>query len=293
MIKAVNFKKYYGKHRGVEDLSLEVKIGEIYGFVGPNGAGKSTTIRSLLGMLRPTSGELFLFDRPCTDRNLSEEKDRIGYLPSENHYYDRLRVRELFEYAAGYHKKDCSAKIAELCEMLSLDTSRLIEDLSFGNNKKVGIVLALMHEPELLILDEPTVGLDPLMQNRFYDLIRKEKARGATVFFSSHILSEVQRLCDRVGIIKEGRLIDEQDVKELRQTQYKKVYIKLINGTPFQSGGAALTELREAGGEVHFIYQGNAAELTRLLANNEVADFSVTEPDLEEVFMHYYQEDEK
>ena len=293
MIRAVGFKKYYGKHRGVEDLTLTVKTGEIYGFVGPNGAGKSTTIRSLLGMLRPTSGELFLFDRPCTDRVLSEVKDRIGYLPSENHYYDRLRVKELFEYAAGYHKKDCSLKTNELCEILSLDTSRLIEDLSFGNNKKAGIVLALMHEPEILILDEPTVGLDPLMQNRFYDLIRKEKARGATVFFSSHILSEVQRLCDRVGIIKEGRLIDEKDVKELRQTQYKKVYLKLMNGTPFRSGEAVLTELTETNGEVHFIYQGNAMDLARLLEKNNVADFSVTEPDLEEVFMHYYQEEKK
>lgn len=293
MIKTIHFKKYYGKNRGVEDLSLTVKNGEIYGFVGPNGAGKSTTIRSLLGMLKPTSGELLLFDRPCTDRNLAEVKDRIGYLPSENHYYDRLRVKELFEYAAGYQKKDCSAKIKELCELLALDTGRLLEDLSFGNKKKVGIVLALMHKPELLILDEPTVGLDPLMQNHFYDLIRKEKERGATVFFSSHILSEVQRLCDRVGIIKDGRLIDEKDVKELRKTQYKRVFLKLQNGTPFRPGEAVLTDLSETGGEVHFIYQGNAAELTRLLADNEVADFSVTEPDLEEVFMHYYQEDGK
>ena len=139
MIKTIHFKKYYGKNRGVEDLSLTVKNGEIYGFVGPNGAGKSTTIRSLLGMLKPTSGELLLFDRPCTDRNLAEVKDRIGYLPSENHYYDRLRVKELFEYAAGYHKKDCSAKIKELCELLALDTGRLLEDLSFGNKKKVGM----------------------------------------------------------------------------------------------------------------------------------------------------------
>jgi len=293
MIRTVNFKKYYGKHRGVENLSLTVKSGEIYGFVGPNGAGKSTTIRSLLGLLRPTSGELYLFDRPCTDRSLSEVKDRIGYLPSENHYYDRLRVRELFAYAAGYHKKDCSSKIKELSEILSLDTSRLIEDLSFGNKKKVGIVLAMMHEPELLILDEPTVGLDPLMQNNFYELLRKEKSRGATIFFSSHILSEVQRLCDRVGIIKEGRLIDEQDVKELRKTQYKKVSIKMTNGTPFQQGDLSLTELHEMGDEIHFIHKGGAKELAKILAANEIADFSVTEPDLEEVFMHYYQEEKK
>lgn len=293
MIRTVAFRKYYGKHRGVEDLSLTVKPGEIYGFVGPNGAGKSTTIRSLLGLLKPTSGELYLFDRPCTDRVLSEVKDRIGYLPSENHYYDRLRVQELFEYASGYHSRDCSAKIKELSEILTLDTSRLIEDLSFGNKKKVGIVLAFMHEPDLLILDEPTVGLDPLIQNRFYDLLRKEKARGATIFFSSHILSEVQRLCDRVGIIKAGRLIDEQDVRELRKTQYKKVSIKLSNGTSFRKGSATMTELIEMGDEVHFIHKGDAAELARLLADNEITDFSVTEPDLEEVFMHYYQEEKK
>lgn len=293
MIRTVTFRKYYGKHRGVENLTLTVKPGEIYGFVGPNGAGKSTTIRSLMGLLRPTSGELYLFDRPCNDRSLSEIKDRIGYLPSENHYYDRLRVRELFAYAAGYHKKDCASRIKDLSEILSLDTSRLIEDLSFGNKKKVGIVLALMHEPELLILDEPTVGLDPLMQNHFYELLRKEKSRGATVFFSSHILSEVQRLCDRVGIIKEGRLIDEQDVKELRKTQYKKVSIKLTNGTPFQQGEMSLTELTKTGDEIHFIHKGDAGDLVRLLAANEVADFSVTEPELEEVFMHYYQEEKK
>lgn len=297
MIEINNLRKYYGKNRGVEDLSLSVAAGQIYGFVGPNGAGKSTTIRTMLGMLIPDSGSIKLFETGVNDRSLAQLKPRIGYLPSENFYYDRLTVGELLNYGASYYKKDCHKRMDSLCEILSLDKKRLIEDLSFGNKKKVGIVQALMHEPDLLILDEPTVGLDPLMQNRFYDLLREEKDRGCTIFFSSHILSEVQRLCDRVGIIKEGRLIEEKDIRELRATTYKRVSMTLAEGAVFEypENGQAigLAEFSQEDRRVRFHYHGTADTLSAILSKQSLLDFAVEEPELEEIFMHYYGEEKE
>lgn len=297
MIEIKNLRKYYGKNRGVEDLSLSVAAGQIYGFVGPNGAGKSTTIRTMLGMLIPDSGSIKLFETGVNDRSLAQLKSRIGYLPSENFYYDRLTVGDLLTYGASYYKKDCRKRMDSLCEILSLDKKRLIEDLSFGNKKKVGIVQALMHEPDLLVLDEPTVGLDPLMQNRFYDLLREEKARGCTIFFSSHILSEVQRLCDRVGIIKEGCLIEEKDIRELRATTYKRVSMTLAEGAVFEypENGQAigLAEFSQEDRRVRFHYHGTADTLSAILSKQSLLDFAVEEPELEEIFMHYYGEEKE
>ena len=288
MIKTINLKKYYGKDRGVEKLDLEVEKGEIFGFIGPNGAGKSTTIRTLLGFIRPTSGQAYLFSEKCTDKNLAKLKHKIGYLPSEVSYYDNIKVGPLLRYSAKYYKKDCEQKINELCSYFDLDQKRPIEDLSFGNRKKVAIVQAFMHEPELLILDEPTGGLDPLMQNKFFELLKKENKRGTTVFFSSHILSEVQKMCDRVGIIKEGSLIKVQRVEELRSTKYKKVQLKLKEGKDFTEKSDDIKDLKRKNSEAGFIYSGKLESLLKLLSNPAIEDFSVTEPDLEEIFMNYY-----
>ena len=288
MIKTMDLKKYYGKDRGMENLNLEVKKGEIFGFIGPNGAGKSTTIRTLLGFILPTSGKAYLFGEECTDKNLAKLKHKIGYLPSEVDYYDSIKVGQLLRYSAKYYKKDCEQNINNLCSYFDLNQKRPIEDLSYGNRKKVAIVQAFMHEPELLILDEPTGGLDPLMQNRFFELLKKENERGVTVFFSSHILSEVQKMCDRVGIIKEGRLIKVQSVEDLRATKYKKVILRLKVGKSILLDTPDIKDLSQKTNETSFIYSGKTEDLLILLSSPAIDDFSVTEPDLEEIFMNYY-----
>ena len=205
VIETKNLTKYYGKARGILDVSLSVEEGEIFGFIGPNGAGKSTTIRTLLSLIHKTSGEARIFGLDCEADHVKILED-VGYLPSEVFYYDRMRAIDLFRYSASFYQRDCSQRIQELSALLQVNLQQKIEDMSLGNKKKVGIIQGLLHSPRLIILDEPTSGLDPLMQKTFFDLIREENRRGATVLFSSHILSEVQRICDRVAIIKEGRI---------------------------------------------------------------------------------------
>lgn len=218
--------KAYGKHRGVTNLSFSVNEGEIFGFIGPNGAGKSTTIRILMGLLCPTAGSASIFGLDCRSKASVIAKD-VGYLPSEDSYYENMKVRELLQYTADLYKMDCRAKMHELAERLQLDLSRRISDLSLGNKKKVGIVSALMTAPKLIIMDEPSSGLDPLIQQVFYEILLEENRRGATIFLSSHVLSEVQRLCGRAAILKEGELVEIQSIKELRESGYKKVSLGL------------------------------------------------------------------
>lgn len=279
--------KYYGKTRGIEGVTLQVEEGEIFGFIGPNGAGKSTTIRTMLGLIFPTSGGVKLFGRDALVHGSALRRD-VGYLPSEVFYYDRMRVRELLNYAASFHQKDCSARIRALSDLMELDLDRRIEDLSYGNRKKVGIVQGLLHTPKLIILDEPTSGLDPLMQQKFFRLIQEENQRGATVFFSSHILSEVQELCSRVAIIKEGRIIELQDMKTLRSDTYKKVTVRgpALDETNFQFQG--VTELKAMDRGFRFFYKGEVHLLVRRLSEVEITDLMVEEPSLEEIFLHYY-----
>ncbi|MBN2651728.1 MAG: ABC transporter ATP-binding protein [Spirochaetales bacterium] len=291
MIRIEDMKKYYGKNRGVENLSLEIKQGEIFGFIGPNGAGKSTTIRALLGFIKLTSGKAFLFDKEATDKNLAKTKERIGYLPSEVDYYENLKVGELLKYSASFYKRDCQSRIDELAKYFDLNLKRNIKELSYGNKKKVAIIQAFMHSPELLILDEPTGGLDPLMQNKFFELVVEEKKRGATVFFSSHILSEVQRLCDRVGIIKNGELIKLTTIDELVKTQYKKVTVRLEDGQKWEIADTRLSNLNINDSYVSFVYKGEMEFLLKILGKYEISDFNVSEPDLEEIFMDYYKEE--
>ncbi|MBP3799451.1 MAG: ABC transporter ATP-binding protein, partial [Bacilli bacterium] len=194
VLEVKKLKKYYGKIRGVEDVSLSIKKGEIYGFIGPNGAGKSTTIRTIMGLINKTSGNIYINGKEL-DKNDIETKKIIGYLPSEINLYDDMTVKDILNYHESFYDKDISKKRKELVKLLRLDEKKKIEDLSLGNQKKVGIVLALMHEPEILILDEATSGLDPIMQNIFYELILEEKKKGTTILYSSHILSEVSKIC--------------------------------------------------------------------------------------------------
>lgn len=281
--------KYYGKQRGIEDVTFAVGEGEIFGFIGPNGAGKSTTIRTLLALFEPTGGGATIFGKDCIKEADVIARD-VGYVPSEAAYYDNMKVKELLAYTAALYKKNCKGKTAELCERLGLDQTRKIADLSFGNKKKVGIVSALCHSPRLIILDEPTAGLDPLAQQEFFGILTEENRRGVTIFFSSHILSEVQKLCQRVAILKEGRLINIQAIKELREDGFKRVSVtakKTIPADYFQADNVA--QLKQDDLTASFMYKGDVDALLKKIAALSVEDAFIEEPTLEEIFMHYYR----
>ena len=282
--------KHYGKHRGINNLSFSVNQGEFFGFIGPNGAGKSTTIRTLMGLIRPTGGSASIFDLDCHSKASDIARD-VGYLPSENSYYENMKVRELLQYTADLYGMDCKTKMKELADRLNLDLSRKIADLSLGNKKKVGIVSAIMTSPKLIIMDEPTSGLDPLIQQAFYDILKEENSRGATVFFSSHVLSEVQKLCDRVAILKEGQFIGIQSIKELRESGYKKVSLSAKEAIPrdfFDLSGIANYAETADKTSVSFMYNGNITAIIDKLHLLHLDDVLLEEPSLEEIFMHYY-----
>ena len=283
--------KHYGTHRGINDLSFSVNEGEFFGFIGPNGAGKSTTIRTLMGLIHPSGGNASIFGLDCQTKASVIARD-VGYLPSENSYYENMKVRDLLQYTADLYGMDCETKMYELSERLNLDLTRKIEDLSLGNKKKVGIVSAIMTSPKLIIMDEPTSGLDPLIQQAFYDILKEENSRGATVFFSSHVLSEVQKLCDRVAILKEGQLIGIQSIKELRESGYKKVTLSAKKAIPrdfFNLSGIANYAETADKTSVSFMYNGNITAIIDKLHLLHLDDVLLEEPSLEEIFMHYYE----
>jgi ABC-2 type transport system ATP-binding protein len=288
VIEINNLTKYYGKARGIIDVSLNIDEGEIFGFIGPNGAGKSTTIRLLCGLIYPTSGEAKIFGKDCIKYGPEIRQD-IGYLPSEVFYYERMKVIDLLKYSASFYRKDCDQRIQELADIMELDVSRRIDDLSYGNKKKVGIVQGLLHQPKVIFLDEPTAGLDPLIQQKFFNLIRDENKNGATIFFSSHILSVVQKICNRVAIIREGKIVEIQDIKTLQRDNYKKIMIVAdgIDGKGFDMPG--VTHLRTENGTVGFFYKGDINVLTKKIGAMTVTDVAIEEPTLEEIFMHYYE----
>ena len=288
VIEINNLTKYYGKARGIIDVSFNVKEGEIFGFIGPNGAGKSTTIRTLLSLIFPTSGSATIFGKDCIKYGPEIRQD-IGYLPSEVFYYDKMKVIDLLKYSASFYKKDCTKRTHELAEIMELDLKRRIDDLSYGNKKKVGIVQGLLHEPKLIMLDEPTSGLDPLMQQKFFDIIEEENKKGATVFFSSHILAEVQALCNRVAIIKEGSIVKLEDIKTLSAVHYKKITVRgdKLDESKFNIEG--VSELQKQAHEIKFYYNGDINKMIGAIGAETVQDVLIEEPSLEEIFMHYYK----
>ncbi|GFZ30298.1 ABC transporter ATP-binding protein [Clostridium zeae] len=291
VIEISNLTKQYGKSRGIIDVNLNIEEGEIFGFIGPNGAGKSTTIRTLLGLIYPTSGSATIFGKNCIES--PEVRQSLGYLPSEVFYYDNMKVIDLLKYSASFYKKDCTKRIHELAEIMDLDLKKKIDDLSFGNKKKVGIVQGLLHEPKLIILDEPTSGLDPLMQQRFFELIKEENKKGATVFFSSHILGEVQKMCDRVAFIKDGKIIKLEKMSTLQENNYKKISIEAKSGIKkdeFNISGVSNFNIE--GTTASFIFKGNINSITKKLAEIDLSNISIEEPDLEEIFMHYYNKED-
>ncbi len=285
--------KFYGKTRGIEDVDLAVEPGEIFGFIGPNGAGKSTTIRTLLSLLYPTRGEGRIFGLDIV-RDSKAIKRRVGYLPAEVNCYDRLRVGELLAYSARFYGAVDGKRTRELAEHFKVDLDRNFADLSLGTKKKVGILAALLHSPELLILDEPTGGLDPLIQARLTETLREENARGTTVFYSSHVLSEVQKICGRVAILKGGRVVGVEEISSLRRKQLKKVRLSLSEAPEpgvFDIEGVHDLEVKDH--DCRFLFDGRIGDLLALLAGMPVKDLSLEEPDLEEVFLHFYREDEE
>ena len=283
-IKTVGLTKYYGSSRGIIELNLSVEAGECFGFIGPNGAGKSTTIRTLLGLISPTAGSAQIFGK-----DIGKEKEAIlqevGYLPSEALFYPGMKVRDILKFSADLRRKDCTEEAGALSDRLQLDTSRKADELSFGNRKKVAIVCALQSDPALLILDEPTGGLDPLMQHEFFDIIRERNRKGTTVFLSSHVLSEVQRNCTRAAVIREGKIIACDSVDALAKTNAKRISVR---GRVDLEGLDGIRDRKAVENGVSFLYSGDMNRLIQRLSEGEISDLSVSEPDLEEIFLHYY-----
>lgn len=285
MLKITHLVKYYGDVVAVKDLSLELNRGEVFGFIGPNGAGKSTTIKCILNFISKTEGEILLDDKIIDD----DAKNKIGYLPSEIHLYDDLTVKEMFSYQQSFYKENHQQRRDYLIKKLEVDVTKRIDDLSFGTLKKVGIILAMMHEPELLILDEPTSGLDPLMQEVFFELLQEEKKKGTTIFFSSHILGEVQRISDRVGVIKEGKLITVQTTEEICKSDFCTVTLISEFYKKLKLPIKDMIIKEKSASRIKFIYKGDMNTLIHTLSEIDVLQLKVEEPSLEDILMHYYK----
>lgn len=270
IIEIKDLTKSYGKARGVVDVSLHVRKGEVFGFLGPNGSGKSTTIRSMLGLIGYKQGDIEVFGM-----NVKKEREKIlkeiGYMPSEAWFPARMTVKQVLKLVADVRGINCDEEAEMLCERLQVDTKRKISDLSLGNRKKVSIVCAMQHKPSLFIFDEPTSGLDPLMQNTFFELISEYVSKGATCFLSTHVLSEVRNHCDRVAIMKEGKLIVMDTVANLLKNQSKRIKM-----------------LRD-GEKLDFLYEKDLNELYKELEGHDIQDILIEEPSIEEVFMKYYE----
>ena len=288
VIETKELTKFYGSSRGIIDVSLTVKEGDLFGFIGPNGAGKSTLIRTLLGLISPTSGSGSVLGKDIT-KERTEILREVGYLPSEAAFYNGMRVGELLEFSARMRGLDCTEEAKTLCGRLELDRSKKINQLSLGNRKKVGIVCALQHKPRLYILDEPTSGLDPLMQKEFYTILKERNDEGATVFLSSHVLSEIGRYCKSAAVIREGRILVSDSVVLLGHTGVKRVTLKGMGVAPDIKNAK---DIKIENDTVNFLYSGKATELTRELCQLSFEDLSICDPDIDEVFMHYYAKEE-
>jgi ABC-2 type transport system ATP-binding protein len=292
MIRLQQVTKRFRNGRGVVDLNLDVKQGEVFGYLGPNGAGKSTTIRMLMGFLRPDSGIATIGGLDCW-KEATQVHELVGYLPGEISFLEGLNGMEFLRLLGGMRKLHDTTRRDELIERFELDVRTPIKRMSKGMKQKVAIIAAFMHRPEVLILDEPTSGLDPLMQQRFLELIEEEKQRGATILMSSHLFPEVERVCDRVGILKNGRLIALEDVQDLRSKQRRVFSVLLANAaeiSKLERAGCRIERVR--GNEVDIEVQGDYNQFVRALADCNVVSLATKELGLEEIFMHYYSEQE-
>lgn len=289
IIETHKLTKLYGKARGIENVELTVEQGDFFGFIGPNGAGKSTTIRTLLGLLTPTSGRAEIFGKDIV-KHKTEILADTGYMPSELSFGSGMRVGQYLAFAAAMRAKDCADEAKKLCDRLELDMNKRIDSLSFGNRKKVGIVAALQHDPSLYILDEPTSGLDPLMQREFYQILTEKNEKGATVFLSSHILSEVGRYCRNAAVIRDGSILVCDSVDRLGHTGVKRVTLRGVMTRPVIENAR---DIRCEGDSFNFLYSGDIRELLQYLNGIDFNDINITDPELDEVFMHYYSKEDK
>ncbi|MBR5322517.1 MAG: ABC transporter ATP-binding protein [Clostridia bacterium] len=276
--------KFYGKSRGITNVNLTVDEGEFFGFIGPNGAGKSTTIRTLLGLISATAGSASIFGKDIA-KDKTEILADIGYLPSETMFYNGMKVKDILKLSESLRGKDCKKEADELCSRLELDVNKKVNELSLGNRKKLGIVCALQHKPKLYILDEPTSGLDPLIQKEFYEILTKRNQEGATVFLSSHVLSEIGKYCKRAAVIREGKILACDSIEKLGHADLKRV---VLRGAKDVVLNADIIDFKQENDVVSFLYKGNTKELTALLCKLEFDDFTVSDIDLEEGFMHFY-----
>lgn len=286
MLEVNNLTKYYGKNLGVKNINLKIEKGEIFGFIGPNGAGKSTTIKCILNMLN-YEGDITLNGQKITD----EKKIEIGYLPSEINLYENCKVKDIIAYNDTFYTKDTLKKADKLIKILEIDINKRIDELSLGNLKKVGIVLALMHNPKLIILDEPTSGLDPLIQEKFFNILKQEQLDGKTIFFSSHNLSEIKKICDKVAIIRKGEIIETINVSTLSEKTFLNIRIKAKNITKVKFNLKKIKIKKMEENYIDCIYYDKINTFIKLISNLEIEQLTIEEPTLEEIFMHYYKED--
>ena len=287
ILEIKNLTKYYGNVLGVKNLSLTLNSGEIFGFIGPNGAGKSTTIRSIMNLINKNEGTILLNGLELKKDDVTL-KEKIGYLPSEIHLYDDFTVKEMLDYHESFYKKNLIKRRKYLVKKLILDETKKIEDLSLGNLKKLGIILAFMHEPELLILDEPTSGLDPIMQQVFYELLEEEKKKGTTIFYSTHILSEISKICDRVGIIKDGCLLEIENVDYLRSNNLNFVTITSPDINNIIKDLKLDNNLLD-NNTIRFKNNIDINTLIKILAKYQVDKILIEEATLEDIFLHFYK----
>jgi ABC-2 type transport system ATP-binding protein len=292
IIDIKNLTKTYGKSRGVENVNLSVNSGEIFGFIGPNGAGKSTTIKVLLNLIFPTSGEAKIFDLDCVN-DTTRIKEDLGYVPSEVRYYDNMKVKDLINYAKSFRKNVDNAYVDELCKLFEVELEKNISELSLGNKKKVAIVQAILHKPKLLVLDEPTNGLDPLIQQKLFNSLLKLKSEGTTIFLSSHNLTEVEEFCDKVAIIKEGKIIEVKSISDFAHKKVKRVTVSLSENINDQLIAIGAENLESNGTLITFNYTEDINKLLELLCRFKIQDLIIEEKKLSEVFMSYYNSEER
>jgi ABC-2 type transport system ATP-binding protein len=291
-IKTENLSKFYGKNIGIQNINLEVDTGEIYGFIGPNGAGKSTAIRTLLNLIFPTSGRAEIFGLDIVKQS-KQIKFITGYLPAEVNYYYKMTANELLEYSVRFYPTGDKNRMEYLSKALDLNLNMKIRDMSLGNKKKVSIVQALLHKPQLLILDEPTSGLDPLIQSTVFELLKEENQRGTTIFFSSHVLSDVQKICSKVAIIQMGSIIKEERIETLQDKMFKKISLELSRDSDlFDFSQIGAIDLIDDDTNISFMFKGDMNDLVRVIAELEIKNITIEEPTLEEIFLHYYRSTE-
>lgn len=280
---------FYGKHRGILNVDLKIDKGEVFGFLGPNGAGKTTTQRVLLDVIRPTEGQAFMFGKDCQKDGVAA-RDRVGYLPGELSLYENMKASQFFKMYFSLQKSNTDRNYWQtLADRLELDTNRRIRELSRGNRQKVGVVAAFMNKPELLILDEPTSGLDPLMQQTVMEIVQEANQHGSTVFFSSHILSEVHTVCDRVGIIREGQLVATERVEDMTRQQFKRLRIGFDQLPPEDAFAIeGVTELVRDDQAVELEIRENIGQVMKKAVSFGINDIETIPVTLEEIFLAYY-----